>query len=560
MNSWRVKEGPLKAAVRSLFKAAGWTDDEIARPFIGIANSYTNIFPGHVHLNQIAEAVQAGVRLAGGTPMVFSTIAVCDGVAMGHEGMKYSLPSREVIADSVEIMARAHCFDGLVLIGSCDKIVPGMLLAAARLDLPAIIVGGGPMLAGRYRGKDISGVDLAEATAGVVTGRVAPEELAEMEEVASPGCGSCAGMFTANSMGCLTEVLGMALPGNGTIPAVHAARIRLAKESGRRIVEMVRDGLRPSAILTREALINALTVDLLIGCSTNTLLHLTALAAELGIELDLRLVDEIAQRTPNVCRIAPSGRHHLQDLHDAGGISALVNLALEGGLIKGDVPTVTGRTLAENVRGHTVRNREVIRPLDDPYDPSGGLAVLWGNLAPEGAVIKTAAVPSELTTFTGPARVFDSENEAFAAVAAGRVRKGDVVVIRYEGPGGGPGMQEMLAVTAALAGMGLERDVAVVTDGRFSGATRGLSVGHVSPEAHAGGPIALVEEGDPIRIDLASRSLELLVDGPTLEERRTRWVPPPPKVTRGYLARYAAQVESACRGAVLKARSVPGSR
>lgn len=552
MNSDKVKDGLMKVPVRSLFKAAGWTDDELARPFVGVASSYTNIFPGHSHLDRVADAVMAGVRLAGGTPMLFSTIAVCDGVAMSHEGMKYSLASRELIADSVEIMAKAHCFDGLVLVASCDKIVPGMLMAAARLDVPAILIGGGPMMAGRYRGRDISGIDLAEATAGVLVGKSTEDEVREMEDLANPGCGSCAGMFTANSMGCLSEALGMALPGNGTIPAVSAARIRLAKDTGRRIVRMIEDDLRPSAILTQRAFLNALTADMLIGCSTNTVLHLPAIAAEAGVHIDLKTVDKVSRETPNICRLAPAGRHHLQDLHEAGGMSALINLAVLGGLLDGSATTVTGKTPAENVRGCAVRDAEVVRPLEHPYDKAGGLAVLWGNLAPDGAVVKTAAVLPQMLVHTGPARVFDSEHDAFTAVVSGQVQRGDVVVIRYEGPAGGPGMQEMLAVTAVLAGMDMDRDVVLVTDGRFSGATRGASIGHVSPEASAGGPIALVENQDLIRIDIPSRSLELLVDETTLAERRARWVRPPARIDRGYLARYANQVTSGAAGAVLR--------
>lgn len=557
MNSNTIKEGLFKATPRSLLKAAGWTDDEIKQPFIGVANSLTNIFPGHAHHHQIGDAVAAGIRLAGGTPLMFSTIAVCDGIANGHEGMKFSLPSRELIADSIEVMTRSHCFDALALIASCDKIIPGMLMAATRLNLPAIVVTGGPMMAGRHKGRDISVVDLGEARGKVLTGKISQQEFAEIEDAACPGCGSCAGMFTANSMGCLSEALGMSLPGNGTIPAVHAGRIRLAKKTGKRIVEMFRENLRPSDILTQDAFVNALTVDMLIGCSTNTVLHLPAIAKEVGIDIDLNMIDEIGRKTPNVCRISPAispvGRLHLQDFHEAGGIGALLNMSLAEGLIHGNTMTVTGKTLAGNVEGCRILNSEVIRPLDNPFSPEGGLSVLRGSLAPDGAIVKTAAVAPEMLKHTGPARVFNSEREAFKAVSKNRIKKGDVVIVRYEGPRGGPGMQEMVVITAILAGMGLDKDVALITDGRFSGATRGASIGHVSPEACAGGPIALVEEGDLIQIDIPSRSVELLVDENLLADRKSKWVCLPPKVTSGYLARYAAQVDSASNGAVMKA-------
>jgi len=552
MESNKVKEGPTKAGSRSLMKAAGFTDLEIKQPFIGVANAISNFYPGHSHLQQVQDAVVAGIRMAGGTPLVFSTIGVCDGIAMGQEGMKYSLPSREIIADSVEIMARSHCFDALVLIAACDKIVPGMLMAAARLNIPSIMVTGGPMMAGQYKGQDISVIDLGEAVMKAIIGVISMEELNEMEDAACPGCGSCAGMFTANSMACVAEALGMTLPGNATIPAVNAARLRLAKETGRRIVDMFRENLRPSAILTEKAFQNAIIMDMLIGCSTNTVLHLPAIAAETGLTLDLRTVDSISRSTPNICRLSPAGRHHMQDLHRAGGIPALLKQALDGGLIDGQVMTVTGKTLSENLASARVLDSSVIRPLDQPYSEDGGLAILWGNLAPEGAVVKASAVVPEMMVHEGPARVFNSENEAALAVFSGEIKKGDVVVIRYEGPGGGPGMQEMLAVTAGLAGMGLDREVALVTDGRFSGATRGASIGHVSPEAAAGGPLALVEEGDLIRIDIPQRSLELLVDDVILEARRSRWERPAPKISSGYLGRYAAQVSSASEGAVVR--------
>ena len=551
-NSSVMTVGRFRAPARSLLKAAGFTAEEIGRPFVGVANSWTNAFAGHAHLNQLAEAVSLGITAAGGTAITFSTIAVCDALATGHEGAKYSLPSREVIADSVEIIARAHCLDALVLIASCDKIIPAMMMAAARLNLPAILVAGGPMLAGRHRGRDISVVHLAEASGAAQAGKITPEELLEIENEACPGCGACAGMYTANSMACLSEALGIGLPGNGTIPAVHAGRVRLAKEAGRRVMDLLARDIRPADILTREAFLNAITLDMLIGCSTNTTLHLPAIAAELGIAVDLAVFDEISRRTPNVCRLAPAGAYHLQDLHEAGGISALLNRALQAGLLNGDTPTATGATLAQNVAGHEVRDDEVIRPLAQPYLPDGGLAVLRGYLAPDGAVVKSAAVAPEMFQHRGPARVFDGEREAFQAVAEGRIRKGDVVVVRYEGPKGGPGMQEMVVITTALAGMGLDRDVALVTDGRFSGLTRGGCIGHVSPEAAVGGPLALVEDGDPIEYDIGERTLNLLVGDDVLAGRRERWAGPPARGYKGLLARYAEQVGPAPLGAVLR--------
>ncbi|MDI3281372.1 MAG: dihydroxy-acid dehydratase [Bacillota bacterium] len=547
-----VKAGLQRAPHRSLFKAMGYTDRELARPLIGIANSANEIIPGHIHLDKIAEAVKAGVYLAGGTPVEFGVIGICDGIAMGHEGMHYSLASSELIADSVESMARAHGFDGLVLIPNCDKIVPGMLMAAARLDLPAIVVSGGPMLAGRLNGQDIDLNTVFEGVGAVAAGRLSEEELAALEEAACPGCGSCSGMFTANSMNCLTEVLGLGLPGNGTIPAVHAARIRLAKEAGYRIVELVAEDLRPSAILTEAAFRNALTVDMALGCSTNTVLHLTAIAHEAGIKLDLDLINAISARTPHLCSLRPAGPHHLQDLDEAGGIPAVMAELARLGLLDLEARAVTGPTLRDRLAGVRNRNPEVIRPAERAYHREGGLAVLRGNLAPEGAVVKQSAVSEKMLRHRGPARVFDSEQAAVEAILGGRIRPGDVIVIRYEGPRGGPGMREMLLPTSAVAGMGLDESVALISDGRFSGATRGASIGHISPEAAEGGPIALVREGDPIEIDIPARRLTLVVSEEELAARRAAWQPPRPRIERGYLARYARLVSSASRGAVVE--------
>jgi dihydroxy-acid dehydratase len=530
----------------------GLTDAEIERPLIGIVNAHNELIPGHIHLNTLAEAVKAGVRLAGGTPLEFPTIGVCDGLAMNHVGMKYSLASRELIADMIEVMAIAHPFDALVFIPNCDKIVPGMLMAAARLNIPSIFVSGGPMLAGRYRGRDVSLSTMFEAVGAAQAGRMTETELAELEECACPGCGSCAGMFTANTMNCMTEALGMALPGNGTIPAVSAARVRLAKQAGMRIMELLEENIRPRDIMTTTAFLNAVAVDMALGGSTNTCLHLPAIAREAGVELDLSTFDAISRRTPQICKLSPAGSQHIQDLDEAGGIPAVMHELYRHGLIDGSALTVTAKTVAENVSGREVRRREVIRPVEDPYSPEGGLAVLYGNLAPEGAVVKKGAVLPEMMQHEGPARVFNSEEDAFAAIMGQRIKPGDVVVIRYEGPRGGPGMQEMLSPTAALAGMGLDSSVALITDGRFSGASRGASIGHVSPEAAAGGLIALVEEGDIIAIDIEAGKLELKVPEEEIARRRARWQAPPPKITSGYLARYARMVGSGARGAVLE--------
>ncbi|SHI85613.1 dihydroxyacid dehydratase [Dethiosulfatibacter aminovorans DSM 17477] len=551
MNSKKMKEGTIRAAARALMKATGLTDEQISKPLIGIANSVTNIVPGHMHLKQIGEAVSQGILMAGGTPMEFNAIAVCDGMANGNEGMKWSLPSREVIADSIEIMVTAHQLDAVVMVTGCDKITPGMLMAAARLDIPAIIVNGGPMMAGRFRGKDVDAVAIGDYIGMALTGRCSPDDLEEIENEACPGCGSCAGMFTANSMGCMTEVLGMALPGNGTVPAVHAKRLRLAKESGKRIVEMFHEDLKPSDILTKQTFIDAIAVDMLVGCSTNTALHLPAIAHELGIEISIDEFDKASKEIPNICHLSPSGNHYIQDFDEAGGMSALINLAIESRYVEGITKSVTGKTVKENVKGCRVLNEDVIRPLDNPFVKDGGLAVLWGNLAPEGAVVKTAAVAPEIYEFKGKARVFNSETDASIAVQKGLIEKGDFIVIRYEGPKGGPGMQEMVMITAMLGGSGLGKDVALVTDGRFSGASAGASIGHVSPEAAVGGPLALVEEGDIIEYDIPNRFINLLVSEDVLAERKKNWVCPQPKITSGYLARYAKLVGPTTKGAVL---------
>lgn len=560
MKSSAVKEGVARAPHRSLLKATGLGDTEIAKPFVGIVNSYNELVPGHIHLQKIAQAVREGVIAAGGTPFEFNTIAVCDGIAMGHAGMCYSLPTRELIADTIECMVRAHALDALVFIPNCDKIVPGMLMAAARLNLPTIFVSGGPMLS--LVGRDGRNMDLNsvfEAVGAYSAGKIGDAELNYYEENACPGCGSCSGMFTANSMNCLCEAVGIALPGNGTIPAVYAARQRLAREAGRQVMELWRRGVRALDILTPAAFKNALALDMALGCSTNTILHLTAIAREAGVDIPLMLVNEISERTPNLCRLAPAGPYHMQDLYEAGGVYAVIAQLVEAGLFDGTLPTVTGKTVAENVANAVVYNRDVIRPVSDPYSPTGGLAVLFGSLAPEGAVVKRSAVAPEMLTHKGPARVFDSEEEAISAIMSGKIVPGDVVVIRYEGPAGGPGMREMLSPTSAIAGMGLDREVALVTDGRFSGATRGAAIGHISPEAARGGPVALVREGDIISIDIPNYRLDLLVDEEQLAARRAEMEAKAAagcdKVNKkpldGYLKRYARAVSSASRGAVI---------
>ncbi|MGE5552587.1 MAG: dihydroxy-acid dehydratase [Betaproteobacteria bacterium] len=549
--SLRVKQGLTRAPHRSLFKALGYTDEELRRPLVGVANAWNEVIPGHLHLRDLAEAVKAGIRMAGGTPLEFGVIGICDGIAMGHEGMRYSLASRELIADSVESMAQAHGFDALVLLPNCDKIVPGMLMAAARLDLPAVLVSGGPMLAGRHRGEPADLSTVFEAVGRVSAGRMTEAELDELEEAACPGCGSCSGLFTANTMNCLAEVLGLALPGNGTIPAVHAARRRLAKEAGRTVMEALAQDRRPRTILTPAAFRNALVVDMALGGSTNTILHLPAIAREAGVTLNLADLNDLSARTPNLCHLRPSGPHHLEDLDAAGGVPAILSELAGAGLLEASAATVTGRTVGEIAAGATVRDHQVIRPVSHPYSAQGGLAVLFGNLAPEGAVVKQAAVAPEMMVHEGPARVFEGEETAVSAILEGRIRPGDVVIIRYEGPRGGPGMREMLSPTSALAGRGLDREVALLTDGRFSGATRGAAIGHLSPEAAAGGPLALVQEGDRIRVDIPARQLTLLVDEAELKRRRAAWQPPQPRVKTGYLARYARLVSSAAQGAVV---------
>jgi dihydroxy-acid dehydratase len=552
MISDRVKKGMEKAPHRALFKAMGYTDEELKRPLIGVVNSQNEVIPGHIHLDTIVRAVKDGIRMAGGTPVEFSTIGVCDGIAMNHVGMKYSLASRELIADSIESVAIAHAFDGLVLVPNCDKIVPGMLMACARLNIPSAVVSGGPMLAGRKGSQVLDLNSVFEGVGAVSAGRMTEEELKEIEECACPGCGSCSGMFTANSMNCLSEVLGMALPGNGTIPAVYAERIRLAKEAGMKIMELVEKNICPRDILTAGAFENALTVDMALGCSTNSVLHLTAIAHEAEIKIDLDIVNSISQRTPNLCRLSPAGPYHVEDLYAAGGVQAVMKELSKKDLLNLDLLTVTGRSQGENISNAVVLDHEVIRPIENPYSPTGGIAVLRGSLAPDGAVVKRAAVASEMMVHQGPARVFDSEEEAFEAILKSRINKGDVVVIRYEGPKGGPGMKEMLSPTSAIAGMGLDKDVALLTDGRFSGATRGASIGHISPEAMEGGPIAVVNEGDLISINIPEGRLDIMISQQELKERLEKWKAPEPKVKHGYLGRYARLVTSASTGAVLK--------
>ncbi len=550
MRSDLMKKGLERAPHRSLFKAMGYTDEELSRPLIGVVNSFNEIIPGHVHLRTITEDVKAGIRLAGGTPVEFPTIGVCDGIAMGHTGMKYSLASRELIADSVEVMAMAHPFDGLVLVPNCDKIIPGMLMAALRLNIPSLFVSGGPMLAGRLNDKPVDLISVFEGVGAVKAGRMTQKTLKALEECACPGCGSCSGMYTANSMNCVTEALGLGLPGNGTIPAVEAARRRLAKEAGMKVMELVRKGIRPRDVATLKAFRNAIAVDMALGCSTNTVLHIPAVAHEAGIRLDLDLFNEISARTPNLCKLSPAGPHHIEDLHAAGGIQAVL-LAVSGlGVVELDALTVTGKKVGANLKAARILNRDVIRPLENPYYPEGGLAILRGNLAPDGAVVKQSAVAEDMLANEGTARVFDSEDEAITAILGGKIKAGDIVVIRYEGPRGGPGMREMLGPTSAIAGMGLDKTVALLTDGRFSGGTRGAAIGHISPEAAEGGPLALVREGDGIAIDIPKKTITLKVGKQELEKRRKALKPFRPRVTGGYLARYARLVTSASTGAV----------
>ena len=553
MRSDVVKKGAPAAPNRSLLYALGYTREELERPLIGVVCSYNEIVPGHMNLDKIAEAVKAGVRAAGGTPVEFPAIAVCDGIAMGHVGMKYSLVTRDLIADSTEAMAMAHQFDGLVMIPNCDKNVPGLLMAAARVNIPTIFVSGGPMLAGTMNdGRRTCLSHMFEAVGAYYAGKLDEEGLEEYENNACPTCGSCSGMYTANSMNCLTEAIGMGLRGNGTIPAVWSARLRLAKHAGMQIMELVAKNIRPRDIMTPAAFHNAETVDMALGCSTNTMLHLPAIAHECGIELDLDLSNEISSKTPNLCHLAPAGDTYMEDLEGAGGVYAVMKELTKKGLLDTSVLTCTGKTLAENLEGVVNRNPELIRPIENPYSADGGIAVLKGNLAPEGCVVKRSAVAPEMMLHTGPAQVFNSEEEAIEAIYAGKIVPGDVVVIRYEGPKGGPGMREMLNPTSAICGMGLGESVALITDGRFSGATRGASIGHVCPEAAQGGPIGLVEEGDIISIDIPACKIELQVDEATLAARRAKWICPEPKIKTGYLARYAKLVTSAARGAVLE--------
>ncbi|MCF8018430.1 MAG: dihydroxy-acid dehydratase [Vallitaleaceae bacterium] len=552
MRSDQVKEGIERAPHRSLFKAMGYTNEEISRPLIGIVNSQNDIVPGHIHLDTIADAVKTGVLISGGTPLEFSTIAVCDGIAMGHGGMHYSLSSRELIADTVETMAMAHGLDALVFIPNCDKVVPAMLMAAARINVPAVFVSGGPMLSIEKDGKYIDLNSVFEAVGAYKAGTMTEEEVYACEDLACPTCGSCSGMFTANSMNCLTEAIGMGLPGNGTVPAVYAERIRLAKQAGIQVMDMLSKNIRPRDIMSPKAFENALTVDMALGCSTNTMLHLPAIAHEAGVKLNLEMANVVSAKTPNLCKLAPAGPHHIQDLYNAGGIQAVIKELDSIGLIHTDLPTVNGRTVEENIMRVVNRDPKVIRPASDPYSPTGGIAVLKGNLAPDGCVVKKSAVSPEMLVHSGPARVFDSEDDAIAAIYAGDIVAGDVVVIRYEGPKGGPGMREMLAPTSALAGMQLDKKVALMTDGRFSGATKGAAIGHISPEAAEGGNIGLVKEGDLIKIDIPAGTIELDVTNQELEERRKTFVPKAPKITTGYVARYARLVTSASTGAILK--------
>lgn len=552
MRSDSVKTGTQQAPHRSLFNALGYTEEERRRPLIGIVNSYNEIVPGHMNLDKITEAVKMGVAMAGGTPVVFPAIAVCDGIAMGHVGMKYSLVTRDLIADSTECMAMAHGFDGLVCIPNCDKNVPGLLMAAARVNIPTIFVSGGPMLAGHVKGQKRSLSSMFEAVGSVAAGSMTMEELSEFEEKVCPTCGSCSGMYTANSMNCLTEALGMGLRGNGTIPAVYSERIKLAKHAGMAVMELLKRDIRPMDIMTKDAILNALTVDMALGCSTNSMLHLPAIAHEVGFDFDISFANEISEKTPNLCHLAPAGPTYMEDLNEAGGVYAVMKELADIGLMHTECMTVTGNTLSENIKDAVNKNPEVIRTVDNPYSKTGGLAVLKGNLAPDGSVVKRSAVVEEMMVHEGPARVFECEEDAIEAIKGGRIVAGDVVVIRYEGPKGGPGMREMLNPTSAIAGMGLGSSVALITDGRFSGASRGASIGHVSPEAAVGGPIALVEEGDIISIDIPNMKLDVKVSGEEMTARRAKWQPREPKVTGGYLARYREMVTSGNRGAILE--------
>ncbi|MDY5919357.1 MAG: dihydroxy-acid dehydratase [Treponema sp.] len=561
MKSDNAKKGIARAPHRSLFYSMGYTDEELERPLVGVCCAKNEIIPGHIELDRIAEAVKAGIRMAGGTPIEFPAIGVCDGIAMGHEGMKYSLVTRELIADSIECVTKAHQFDALVMIPNCDKIVPGMLMAAARLDLPTVFCSGGPMMPGHlpsheegnpYSDKNLSLTDMFEAVGAVASGKITEAQLKEMEQIACPGCGACSGMFTANSMNCLTEAIGMGLPGNGTIPATMGKRIALAKHAGMKVMELLKKNITARCMLTQKHFENALAVDMALGCSSNTMLHVPAIAHEAGLSIDLHKVNEISNRTPNLCHLAPAGHTFMCQLDDAGGVQAVLAELAKKNLIDTSLMTVTGKTISENIKGVRNRNPEIIRPIENPFSDNGGIAILFGNLAPNGTVVKRSACAKELMHHTGPARVFNDESEAMNAVQNQQIKAGDVVVIRYEGPKGGPGMREMLAVTAALAGQGLDKQVALITDGRFSGATRGASLGHCSPEAADGGPIALVQEGDLIELDINNYKITLKVSEEELAKRRENWKAPEPKVKSGYLARYAKLVSSADKGAILQ--------
>ena len=552
MRSDNVTKGMQQAPHRSLFNALGYTKEELDRPLVGIVSSYNEIVPGHMNLDKIVDAVKMGVAMAGGTPIVFPAIAVCDGIAMGHTGMKYSLVTRDLIADSTECMAMAHQFDALVMVPNCDKNVPGLLMAAARLNIPTVFVSGGPMLAGHIHGKKRSLSSMFEAVGSYAAGTMTEEEVREYEEKVCPTCGSCSGMYTANSMNCLTEALGMGLPGNGTIPAVYSERIKLAKHAGMAVMELLKKDIRPRDIMTKAAFMNALTMDMALGCSTNSMLHLPAIAHEAGVDIDLDIANALSEKTPNLCHLAPAGPTYMEDLNEAGGVSAVMTELNKIGLLDTSCMTVTGKTIAENIQGVVNKNPEVIRPVENPYSKTGGIAVLKGNLAPDSAVVKRSAVVPEMMVHEGPARVFDCEEDAIAAIKGGKIVEGDVVVIRYEGPKGGPGMREMLNPTSAIAGMGLGSSVALITDGRFSGASRGASIGHVSPEAAVGGPIAFVEEGDIIKINIPENTLNVDISDEEMAARKAKWQPREPKITTGYLARYASMVTSGNTGAILK--------
>lgn len=552
MKSSVIKDGVSTAPQRSLLNALGLTEEEIKKPFIGIVSSKNDIVPGHMNIDKIVDAVKQGVALAGGVPIVFPAIAVCDGIAMGHEGMKYSLVTRELIADSTEAMAKAHAFDALVMVPNCDKNVPGMLMAAARINVPTVFVSGGPMLAGHVKGKKTSLSSMFEAVGAYTANKITAEELAEFENKACPSCGSCSGMYTANSMNCLTEAIGMGLQGNGTIPAVYSDRIKLAKHAGMKVMELLEKDIRPRDILTEKAFMNALTVDMALGCSTNTMLHLPSIAKEAGVKLNLDIANEISKKTPNLCHLAPAGHTYMEDLNEAGGVYAVMNELTKVGLLDTDLITATGKTVGENIKGCEIKDTDIIRPVTNPYSKTGGIAVLKGNLAPDGSVVKRSAVAEEMMHHKGTARVFDCEEDALSAIYDGKINPGEVVVIRYEGPKGGPGMREMLNPTSAIMGSGLGNCVALITDGRFSGATRGAAIGHVSPEAAVGGPIALVKEGDMIEIDIPANTINLLVSDEELAKRKAEWKPRQPKITTGYLARYAKLVTSGAQGAVLE--------